>query len=134
MPSVDTSTSTDFTKSSSTPTYTTVVCLGPNPDSTATSLAFQTIVKIVIGVGVPLGVMLFASVILAAYLCGQRKQLTTSRRELSFSTTKDRGHENFHVSGNNHGIGHVPEIDGAEISVASAELEGSLRPKINELP
>ena len=134
IPSVDTSTSTDFIKSSSTQTLPTVVCSGPSPNPTATSLGHQIIAKIVIGVGVPLSVIFFASGVLTAYLCGQRKQLTKSRRELSSSTTKDRGNGKFHGEGNDHGIGHVPENDGVEIRVHLTELEGSLGPKRHELP
>lgn len=122
------------TKSSSTQTLPTVVCSGPSPNPTATSLGLQIIAKIVIGVGVPLGVVFFASVILTAYLCGQRKQLTKSRRELSFSTTKDRGKGKIHGEGDDHGIGHVPEDDGVETRVHLTELEGSMGPKRHELP
>lgn len=134
MHSVNNSTSTDPTNSSSTQTLLTVVRSGPSLSPTATSLGLPIIAKIGIGVGVPLGVIFFASVILMAYLCGQRKQLTKSRRELSSSVTKDDGNGEILGEGNGYLIGHVPEIDGAEIRIHLPELEGSLGPKRHESP
>lgn len=132
--SVTSSTRTHSATPASTQTVSTIASSGPSSSPIATSSRLPTAAKIGIGVGVPVGMIFFISMILLAYRVGQRKQLTGLRRELHSSSIHGR---EVWPGGNNdkgYGVRYVPEIHLVEKPVDSGELEGSFGRWRSELP